>query len=267
MLPLVSVIIPTYNRATLLGKAVESALSQTVEDIEILVCDDGSTDNSKERIDRFRNPRVRWIPGEHSGSPAPARNRGVALARGEWLAFLDSDDAWFPDKLETQLCLLKNTGLLASATNALRLGPDGKIGGCYQHFHDSKINLRQILRSNWVICSSAMINRSLLPWVGEFPEDPAFKGIEDYALWLRVASLTDFSYDKTPCLYYMDDALNSFRGILPPREANRVERERRERVIQDFLLWSTRNPRGKAIHRVFGQSFLLREKCKSLLFR
>lgn len=267
MLPQVSVIIPTYNRAALLEKAVESVLAQTIEDIEILVCDDGSTDNSRERIHSFRNPKVRWIPGEHSGNPAPARNKGMSFAQGEWLAFLDSDDIWFPDKLARQLCFLEKTGLLASATNALRQGPDGNIGGQYQHFHDSKINLRQILRSNWVICSSAMINRSLLPWVAGFPEAPAFKGIEDYALWLRVASLTDFAYDKTPCLCYMDDALNSFRGILPPREAARVERERRKRVIQDFLLWSTRNPRGKAIDRVFGKSFLLREKCKSLLFR
>jgi len=265
VIPKVSVIIPTYNRSELLLRAIESARAQTVGEIEILVCDDGSTDDSRKRVENLGDTRIQWIQGKHSGRPAPARNRGISLSRGEWLAFLDSDDIWFPKKIENQLNILEKTGLQASATNALRLGPSGNCEGSYQRFSDPTINLRKILRSNWVICSSALINRSLVSRVNGFPEDQAFKGIEDYALWIRVASLTDFAYDAEPCLYYLDDASNSIRGSLPPQEAFRVEIEQRKRVIRDFLRWSSGDPSGKILDRILGNTFLLREKFKSLV--
>ncbi len=266
LIPQVSVIIPTYNRAELLFKAVESALAQTVEDIEVLVCDDGSTDDSRNRIASLCNPKLRWIPGQHSGRPAPARNRGILSARGEWLAFLDSDDIWFPDKLERQINLVKETGLLACSTNALRLRKDGSVTGLYQDFRIPAISLEKILRSNWVICSSAMINRSLIDKVFGFPEKPDFKNSNDYALWLRVASLTDFAYDNEPRLYYRDDAYNSLRGVLPSKEAYRAELADRKSVINDFISWSAESPSGKTIDRLWGKAFLLRDAFKSILF-
>src|SRR4051794_13419670 len=101
----VSVIIPTWNRAATLGPAIQSVLNQTYPPREVLVCDDGSTDNSVDVVAQLDDQRIRWLPGGRGGRPAIPRNRGIGAATGEWLAFLDSDDEWLPDKLERQLGL------------------------------------------------------------------------------------------------------------------------------------------------------------------
>ena len=93
--PSVSVIIPTWNRAHTLPRAIESVLSQSLPILEVLICDDGSTDGTAEAVMAMarQDPRIRWLPGERGGRPAIPRNRGIRESRGEWLAFLDSDDA------------------------------------------------------------------------------------------------------------------------------------------------------------------------------
>lgn len=98
----ISVIIPTWNRAETLGKAISSALNQTFPPFEIVVCGvDGSPD--QEIFNLINDPRMRWIEGGRDGLASIPRNRGIKASRGEWLAFLDSDDEWLPDKLEKQL--------------------------------------------------------------------------------------------------------------------------------------------------------------------
>ena len=108
---IVSVIIPTYNRQHTLLAAIQSALSQTLPPLEVLVCDDGSTDGSAEAVAALDDPRVRWLTGPHAGYPAVPRNRGLREARGEWVAFLDDDDVWLPEKLAVQKKMLYATGL------------------------------------------------------------------------------------------------------------------------------------------------------------
>src|SRR6185295_5594024 len=105
MKPRVSVVIPTYNRKSVLLESIASVQNQTVRELEILVCDDGSTDGSSDAVGLLmqRDARIRWIPGEHSGYPGISRNRGIRAAAGEWIAFQDSDDLWLPQKLERQL--------------------------------------------------------------------------------------------------------------------------------------------------------------------
>ena len=100
--PLISVIIPVYNYARYLGEAIESVLSQTYQQLEVIVVDDGSTDQSGEVAKSFADRGVRYCQQVHSGI-GPARNKGVELAQGEFLAFLDSDDRWPWEKLERQL--------------------------------------------------------------------------------------------------------------------------------------------------------------------
>lgn len=102
--PLVSVIIPTYNRAGFVTDAVESALAQTAQNLEVIVVDDGSTDGTREALARY-DGRIRAVYQEHANGNT-ARNRGVTLARGRYVAFLDSDDLWLPEKLEAQLAYL-----------------------------------------------------------------------------------------------------------------------------------------------------------------
>ncbi|MBQ8822687.1 MAG: glycosyltransferase family 2 protein [Lachnospiraceae bacterium] len=103
----VSVIIPTYNRASTLLRAVNSVLQQSYSDIEVIIVDDGSTDNTAEIIRDIRDERVKYIKMEQNGGASVARNEGVKVAEGDIIAFQDSDDAWKRDKLEKQICYLK----------------------------------------------------------------------------------------------------------------------------------------------------------------
>ena len=105
VLPLVSVIVPAYNTAGYLGRALDSALAQTVPDLEVVVVDDASTDSTSEVAGRAseRDPRVRALRNERNVGPAASRNRAIDEARGEWIALLDADDAWYPRRLEVML--------------------------------------------------------------------------------------------------------------------------------------------------------------------
>ena len=116
---MISVIIPTYNRAALLKKAVDSVLAQHDVELELLVVDDGSTDNTAEVMAGITDPRVRYLPQECNRGACAARNVGVREARGEYIAFQDSDDQWHPDKLARQLeyLLEKNADIVFCAMN------------------------------------------------------------------------------------------------------------------------------------------------------
>lgn len=231
----VSVIIPTWNRAHTLLRAIRSVLAQTVPVLEILVCDDGSTDNSQELIHSLGAERVIWIGGPHSGLPAVARNRGLAVARGEWVAFLDSDDEWLPDKLKIQL----STQLQAKAvcSNAFRVLPVERTQPLpfLSQKSNKLLSLDELLTTNGVICSSSLIHCSILKRTGGFPEDPSLKAIEDYALWLRVACLTPILYLSQPLVRYYDNPQQSVRqDDVPPLE-------QRIRILQATFHWANRH--------------------------
>jgi len=114
MNPKVSVIIPTYNRAGKVGKAIESVLAQTMADLEVIVVDDGSSDGTAQMVGKTYGDRIRYFEQPNQGQ-STARNRGLQEARGEWIAFLDSDDLWEKDKLEWQLKALEECGPQCSA--------------------------------------------------------------------------------------------------------------------------------------------------------
>ncbi len=103
---LISVIIPTYNRAILIKRSAESVLNQTYKNLELIIVDDGSTDNTKEVVDSLKDNRIVYIKQENQGAGA-ARNKGIDIAKGEYIAFQDSDDVWHLDKLEKQINVLK----------------------------------------------------------------------------------------------------------------------------------------------------------------
>ncbi len=214
MLPTISVILPTYNRAHTLRRAIDSVLSQTVHDVELLVCDDGSTDDTAAMVAALAavDSRIRWLPGVHTGLPAFPRNRGLASARGTWLAFIDSDDCWRGNKLEQQLGRLRESGYRACCTNAFRQVAPGVTGERYQELKPDTICFRELCALNTIVTSSVLFHRALLPIVTGFPELEALRGCgEDYALWLRIASLTPFAYIDTPLLDYLMDAPDSVR--------------------------------------------------------
>lgn len=227
----VTVIIPNYNRAELLVKAVRSVLGQSLPVLEVLVCDDGSTDDSKQAIDAIGDSRVRWIDGSRGGRPAIPRNRGIRESRGEWLAFLDNDDEWLPDKLEKQLRMAEHLGCQAVCCNAIRFIPGKGAQGNYLDLRNERITLDHLLYVNQVICSSAVIHRSIFTTASGFPEDEKLKALEDYSLWLRVATVTDFAFVPEALVIYRDDAGSSIRN------EDVTVRQQRKAVFADFLAW------------------------------
>jgi teichuronic acid biosynthesis glycosyltransferase TuaG len=233
-MPDVSVVIPTWNRAELLVNAVRSALTQTIPPLEVLVCDDGSTDESEKVVRAMGDTRVRWLTGERAGCPAIPRNRGIRESQGEWIAFLDNDDEWLPDKLEKQLRFAELTGCKAVCCNASRYVPAQGVKGNYLTCDCERITFDDLLRVNQVICSSAVIYRTLFEKVEGFPESPELKAWEDYALWLRLAVLTDFAYLSEPLLLYRDDVANSIRS----QEVDVLSQRRT--VFADFQTWGQR---------------------------
>ena len=223
----------------MLEKAVRSALHQTLSPIEVLVCDDGSSDNSRAIIEAIGDRRVRWLGGPRGGRPAIPRNRGIRESRGDWLAFLDDDDEWLPEKLERQLALAKKLGCLATCTNARRYVPNRGDLGCYLSWKEERITFDSLLKDNQVVCSSAMVRKSLFESVYGFPEDAQLKAVEDYALWLRIASKTDFGFDADSLVIYRDDTTNSIR-----KGEEDVWRQR-QAVFSDFLIWSEASTNGQ----------------------
>lgn len=235
--PAVSVIIPTWNRREALASAVRSALAQKDVPVEVLVCDDGSDDGTREMIEAWGDDRVHLITGPRAGRPAVPRNRGIAVARGEWLAFLDDDDEWLPHKLSRQLAAARSRNCFAACSDAIRRLPDESDLGRYlgAGVLPACLTLPKLFSVNMVICSSALIHRSLLQDITGFPENEDLRAVEDYALWLKVASITDFAAVDEPLLIYLDAAQVSIRRFSHPW------RQRRN-VLLNYLRWCAVHP-------------------------
>jgi teichuronic acid biosynthesis glycosyltransferase TuaG len=235
--PSVSIIIPTWNRASTIEAAVRSATNQTLKPLEILVCDDGSDDATESIVNALRSEdaSVRWLPGTRAGRPAVPRNRGICESRGDWIAFLDSDDQWHRDKLEKQLTLAQRLNCLAVCSNALRMVSSSRSDGYVLAWPKEMIRLEDLLRVNQVVCSSAVVHRSIITATEGFPEDTKLKALEDYALWLRVATRTDFAYVNEPLVMYRDEPVASVRA-----ESTSLLRQRAI-VFGNFLRWVFRS--------------------------
>jgi glycosyltransferase involved in cell wall biosynthesis len=183
MAPRVSVIIPTYNRADLVQQALASVKAQTYRDFEIVVVDDGGTDGTFEVLSADREIRVLRHAGRRGVSAA--RNTGIIAARGEWLAFLDSDDLWLPDKLARQILLLEGQpALLICQTGETWVRRGVRVNKPLSHRQvGGKIFLPSLARC--VISPSAVVlHRRLISDHGGF--DETLPAAEDYDLWLRL---------------------------------------------------------------------------------
>lgn len=188
-MPDVSVVIPTFNRRALLLEAVESVRTQTFTDWELVVADDGSTDGSAESVEALGDPRIRVLRLPRVGRAAVARNTGVRAARGEWVAFLDSDDVWEPRKLDVQVDAMRAAGVRWSYTGLVlvddaRRPVPFRAGGfrpCSGHI------LRELLTSEaGATMSTLMVSRALLEEVGGLDEDLRLR--DDLDLVLRLAA-------------------------------------------------------------------------------
>lgn len=179
--PLISVVIPAYNCAGVIGRAIDSALAQKVA-LEILVLDDGSSDGLEAVMAGYEgNEAVRFAKNEKNLGAAATRNRGVTLARGKYVAFLDADDYWTEDKLVRQLALIEQTGCVLCCTARELMTPEGELTGKVIPVKE-KISYRELLKHNSINCSSVLI---LTDVAREFPmhHDDSH---EDYIMWLEV---------------------------------------------------------------------------------
>lgn len=194
-MPLVSVIIPTYNRAHLLGRAIESVLAQTFHDYELIVVDDGSIDSTRELLATFHGKLIPLFQ-THRGVSA-ARNLGIKHSAGELLAFLDSDDEWLPDKLSRQVALFDRTkGSYICHTDEIWLRHGRGVRQKNVHRKQGGRFFDRALERCLISPSSAMISRYLLDRVGWFDEE--LPAAEDYDLWLRITAFHDVTFVPEP---------------------------------------------------------------------
>ena len=196
-LALVSVIIPTYNRAPYIAEAIRSVQAQMYPRVEIIVADDGSTDNTAEIIAQFADA-VTYLCLPHRGQPAATRNAALAAAHGEYIAFLDSDDLFLPTKLTTQVAALTEhpeVGMVYSNGYFFRDDPQSPTGRVLDGLPTpSGDALPDLLRGNFLASPVVLLRRACLEKAGPFDEDPALFVAEDYELWLRVAAHFPFIY-------------------------------------------------------------------------
>jgi glycosyltransferase involved in cell wall biosynthesis len=195
MSPAVSIVVPTYNRLEYLRGSLASVFAQTFQDWEMLIADDGSSEETLAYLRSLGDSRVRLMQLPHSGRPSVARNAGLGEARGEFIAFLDSDDRWLPGKLQAQL-------------DSIRRHPDRGWGHTRYVLVDESGNptewarrtggwptpegwiLEALVRSETVIAlPSVLVRRTLLDRAGGFDEELVMS--EDYELWLRLAALSE----------------------------------------------------------------------------
>jgi teichuronic acid biosynthesis glycosyltransferase TuaG len=196
--PKVSIVIPTYNHADYLCKALESVINQTYTDWEAIVVNNYSEDNTEEIVQSFNDERIQLVNFHNNGIIASSRNHALQLAKGEFIAFLDSDDEWFPEKLEN--CISLMDGKLENAVcHAERwLGVNGyKRDVLYGP--ESRATYRSLLfKGNTISTSAVVVRRSVLEDVGLFSEQPEMVTAEDYDLWIRIVkSGTNFVFIPT----------------------------------------------------------------------
>lgn len=200
--PLVSVIMPTYNHAQFIGEAIDSVLNQTYKNLELIVIDNYSEDNTEEIIRSFNDPRIKYMKFRNHGIIGASRNQGIRHAVGKYIAFLDSDDLWLDHKLERQLVEFKkgdSIGLVC--TNLIYFDKYGEHGKLL-NLPDKHFTFNELLRDNPIANSSVMIRRSVLDNVGLFDESRDIIAGEDYELWLRVAKKNKIRYIDTPLIKY-----------------------------------------------------------------
>lgn len=199
---LVSVIIPVYNRATLVPQAIDSILSQTYDNVEIIAINDGSTDNSLEVLRKYEKKwpdKVRVINQDNQGQVL-ARNNGIKASTGEYIAFLDSDDRWLPQKLELQLPrFTPEVGLVYCSVEFIdesgqviaveRCDPE-LVGNIYP----------QLLVQNRMTGGTVVIRKDILDEVGLF--DPEFKAAENWDLWIRISKKYKAALVNKPLVQY-----------------------------------------------------------------
>lgn len=182
----ISVIIPVFNGAQEVARAIDCALAQRDCEVEVIVVNDGSTDETKRVLDAYGD-RVHAIHQQNQG-PTATRNNGIKVATGDWVAFLDHDDIWQPEKLSLQLAAARRSGFDIVYTNAKNFGDVGRVAELRSVPADMLEGdlFQPLLLDNFIVLSSIMIRRHLLESIGGF--DASVGVVEDWDLWIRLSA-------------------------------------------------------------------------------
>ncbi len=194
-LPEVSVVIPTYNRAGLLRRAVKSVLDQTYQDFEIIVVDDCSTDDTQKTLADFKDERIKYVRHNKNKGPGASRNTGIRIARGRYIAFLDSDDEWLPEKLEKQVKKMSESpdkiGIIYGGHEFIseKTGKviDDRVPAARGDLHIAA--LRSALLGGG---SVPLIRKECFQKCGFFDETPSIQGFEDWDMYIRLSKSYEF---------------------------------------------------------------------------
>lgn len=190
-MPKVSIITPLYNSASYISRTIQSVLDQTFQDWEMLIIDDCSTDKGVDIVKGIAadEPRIKLLKNKTNSGPALTRNRGIKAAKGRYIAFLDSDDQWSKDKLETQLKFMHSKKVVFTFSYYKQTDEKGKEIGSMDRIPE-KVNYSSTAKNNKIGCLTAMYDTEFFGKVYM----PLIKKRQDYALWLKLLRKVDYAY-------------------------------------------------------------------------
>ena len=203
----ISIIIATYNRSEKLKRALNSISAQSFRDFEVLVCDDGSIDDTEKTASEFKHLNLRYFKNENWGGPARPRNIGIQHAHGIWLCFLDSDDWWLPEKLSEVMKYSASFDVIYHSLGII----DGKgqnKGVLRARALGSRAFRDLMIKGNAIATSSVCLKADLIHQIGGFSEARQLIAVEDYELWLRISHKTNATFhhiDKKLGFYEIND--------------------------------------------------------------
>lgn len=195
---LVSIIMPSYNTAPYIKETIQSVLDQTYQNWELIIVDDCSTDNTDEVVASIKDERIRYLKNEKNSGAAVSRNRALREAKGRWIAFLDSDDLWMPEKLGKQIGFMEKNGYSFSYTNYEEIDIEGKETGV-KVTGPRKVTKTGMFNYCWLGCLTVMYDRNVVGLI----QIEDIKKNNDYAMWLKACK-------KADC-YLLDEYLGKYR--------------------------------------------------------
>ncbi|SEL80566.1 glycosyltransferase family 2 protein [Parapedobacter koreensis] len=187
----VSIITPLFNGAQFVSETIASVLLQSYQNLELLIIDDGSTDSGPQIVEEYKKKdnRIKFIRNDHNLGPARTRNRGIEVATGRYIAFLDSDDIWLPNKLEVQLHFMEKNKTPFTFTHYEQLDEEGNFLKKMDYFPD-KVDYRSTMMSNKIGCLTAMYDTVYFGKV--YMAD--IRNRQDYTLWLQLLKKVKYAY-------------------------------------------------------------------------
>lgn len=240
---LVSIIMPTYNCERFIAPSIRSVISQTYTNWELLIVDDCSTDNTAEVVASFEDKRIHYQRNAHNIGAALTRNEALKTAKGRYIAFLDSDDVWVPEKLEKQIAFMEQHGYAFTFADYQIMQEDGSLTGKRLHM-PRQLTYHQYLRNTAIGCLTVVIDRQQ---TGEFMM-PNIKSSHDMALWLLIMKRGFDAYAIPECMasYRLVSTSNTAKKWKAAQDVWRVYRD----IEQLSILYAAFCFCGYAVHAI-----------------